>query len=172
MYSFDDTTALPEGGRGCCPDSQSDLCFHMVANNHGNGTACTAYVYLAVRAVVTHSCHHSIDCRGVQQSACAFPSIPSSSRLVRIKHNAVSPDVLFLGEPRGLFASVAVRDYAPHSQYIPLTLPTVMTTQFSTTFSIIIWSIRCAQCCSSLCPGQTVGYHSDGGGLAAVLHCQ
>ena len=130
MYSLDDTTALPEGGRGCCPDSQSDLCFHMVASNYGNGTTRTAYVCLAARAVMTHrSCHHSIDCRGVQQSTCVFPSIPSSSRLVRIKHNAASPDVLFLGKPRGLFASVAVGDYAPHNQYIPLTLPTVMTTQ-------------------------------------------
>ena len=132
-YSVADTTALPEGGRGCCPDdSQSDLCFHMVASSRDgtNITTHTVYVCLAARAVVTHTnCFHSIECRGVHQSTCVFPSIPSSSRLVKIKHNANTPDVLYLGEPRGLYASVVVGDYNPRTQYIPLTLPVVITTQ-------------------------------------------
>ena len=130
LYTFSDTTALSDGGRGCCPDdNQSDLCFHMVASGT-NVTVHTAYVCLAARAVVTHrNCFHSIECRGVQPSLCVFPSIPSSSRLVKIKHNANTPDVLYLGEPRGLYPSVVVGDYSPRSHYVPLTLPVVITTQ-------------------------------------------
>lgn len=133
MYSYSDTTALPEGGRGCCPDdSQSDLCFHMVTSNNdiANATTHIMYMCLAARAVVTRrNCSHTIDCRGVPQSVCVFPSIPSSSRIVKIKHNARSPDVLYLGEPQGLYGSVLLGDYSPRSQFVPLTLPVVMATQ-------------------------------------------
>jgi len=132
MYAHSDTTAL-QGGRGCCPDdSQSDLCFHMVASNSDvtNMTTHTAYVCLAARAVVTHrNCTHPVDCKGVHHSACVFPSIPNTSRLVRIKHSGRSPDVLYLGEPRGLYTSVLLGDYSPRSQYVPLSLPVVITTQ-------------------------------------------
>ena len=133
MYSFSDTTALQEGGRGCCPDdSQSDLCFHMVVSNNDvtNVTTRTGYVCLPARAVMSRrNCSHSIDCRGVHPSVCVFPSVPSSSRLVKIKHNSKSPDVIYLGEPRGLYSSVMVGDYSPRNQLVPLTLPVVIATQ-------------------------------------------
>ena len=132
-YTLADTTALPEGGRGCCPeDSQSDLCFHTVArsNDITNTTTHTVYMCLPARAVMTHrNCSHSIECKGVHQSRCVYPSIPSSSRLVKIKHTANTPDVLYLGEPRGLYSSALVGDYSPRSEFVPLTLPVVMTTQ-------------------------------------------
>ena len=171
MYTHSDTTALPEGGRGCCPDdSQSDLCFHMVTASSSSNA--TTYVCLAARAVVTHrNCFHSIDCRGVQQSVCVIPSIPSSSRLVKIKHNANTPDVLYLGEPRGLYASVVVGDYIPRSQYVPLTLPVVITTQLLYIVSLS-GAFAILQCCTGICPGWTVGYHSNGGSLAFSITFQ
>lgn len=135
MYAYSDTKALDEGGRGCCPDdSQSDLCFHMVVSNNSdtsaNVTTQTVYVCLAARAVVTRrNCSHSMDCKGIHQSVCVYPSIPTTSRIVRIKHNARTPEVLYLGEPRGLYGSVLMGDYSPRSRIIPLTLPVVITTQ-------------------------------------------
>ena len=128
LYSYAETTTLQEGGRGCCPDeSQSDLCFHMSSNVPIMNTS-TAYLCLAARAVVTRQlCSHPRDCKGA--AACVFPSIPSSSRLIRIRHNSHSPDILYLGEARGLYSTVVVGDYNPRSSYVPLLLPIMISTQ-------------------------------------------
>ncbi|XP_065890237.1 membrane-bound transcription factor site-2 protease-like [Dysidea avara] len=128
LYSYADTAALQEGGRGCCPDgTQSDLCFHMLSNSPIMNMS-TPYLCLAARAVVTRQlCSHPRDCKG--PAACVFPSIPSSSRLIRIRHNSHNRDILYLGEARGLYSTVVLGDYNPRSSYVPLLLPIIISTQ-------------------------------------------